>query len=126
MASKLYRPATEAFLDGVLSWSRDEMRAMLVADGYTFDPTHQAVANIGPNNNGVSPALTGKTNVGGVADADDTEIVAEGGGAKCNAIVITSGNRLVAYIDTGVGLPFGPGRGQVITVGWDAAGIFAL
>jgi hypothetical protein len=56
-------------------------------------------------------ALTGKTNVGGVLDADDTSFPGTAAGTTCAAFVVyqdtgvAATSRLIALVDTATGLP---------------------
>jgi hypothetical protein len=109
------------------------VKAMLVR-GYSFTAAHVTVADVvsaGGTINGTSAALTNPVITGGVFDADDTSIAttanasnhvlvlaqtsAVGGGAD----LPTSGQLLIAFYDTGTGLPIQPGTGTV-TVTWSA------
>lgn len=71
-----------------------------------------------------SGAFVSKTVTAGVADAADLTFTAVTAGAACQALVIfkdtgtDSTSKLIAYIDTGAGLPVTPNGGD-ITVSWD-------
>lgn len=131
MANAVY----DAFKQGILNAEYDldsaSIKVALVRN-YTFATTHATMADItgaGGVVNGSSPALTNVTIAGGVFDADDTSITttasavnhyfviyqasAVGGGAD----VAASAQKLVAYFDTGSGLPVQPGNGTV-TITW--------
>lgn len=109
------------------------IKVMLVR-GYTFSAAHVSVADVtgaGGTINGTSAALTNPTVTGGVFDADDTSLTATA--SASNHILIlaqtsavtggadlpASGQLLIAYYDTGTGLPIQPGSGTV-TVTWSA------
>jgi hypothetical protein len=106
---------------------------MLVLSTYTFDPTDTFIADLGAVDNGRSAALGSKAFPDGVFDAADTTITATAGSA-CNALIIFQHTgsdataRLLAYVDSAVGLPFTPEASQVCPVVWDngANRIFAL
>lgn len=109
------------------------IKGMLVR-GYTFSAAHATVADVvssGGTINGTSAALTTPTVVAGVFDADDTVIAATASAsnhvlilAQTSAVtggadLPTSGQLLIAYYDTGTGLPIQPGTGNV-AVTWSA------
>lgn len=141
MANAAYNP----FKSGVLTADFDlvvaSVKAMLVR-GYTFSASHTTVADVtgaGGVINGTSAALTNPTVTSGVFDADDTSvsatasasnhvlIVAQTSAVTGGADLPTSGQLLIAYYDTGTGLPIQPGTGTV-TITWSAgaAKILAL
>jgi len=128
MANELYDKGREGFLDGSIDWDTDDIRCILVdtAD-YSVDlAAHDNLDDI-PSGARVatSGALTGKTVVAGVADADDVTFPTVTGDPS-EALVIykhtgtESTSRLIAYIDDATGLPVTPNGGD-ITVQWDAA-----
>ena len=128
MANELYDKGREGFLDGSIDWDTDDIRCILVdvAD-YTVDlAAHDNLDDI-PSGARVatSDALTGKTVVAGVADADDVTFSAVTGDPS-EALVIykhtgtESTSRLIAYIDDATGLPVTPNGGD-ITIQWDSA-----
>lgn len=126
MANALYDKGRQGFLDGSIDWDTDDIRVILVdtAD-YTVDTANHDnlddVASAGRV--AVSSALTGKTATNGVADADDVTFTSVTGDSV-EAIVIykhtgtESTSRLIAYLDSGTGLPVTPNGGN-ITVQWD-------
>lgn len=133
MANALYDKGREGFLDGSIDWDTAVIKVVLVdTAGLTVDlTTNQFLSAIASGNRiATSGALTSKTVTAGVADAADVTFTAVTG-ASVEAIVIyqssavTGGadvadtaQRLIAYIDTGTGLPFTPNGGD-ITVQWD-------
>lgn len=125
MASALYDPGREGFLDGSIDWDTDDIRVMLVKSTYTFSAAHKFVSDLTPgtNDNGRSVALSTKTVTNGVADAADSSLVATAA-AACNALAVFKHTgsdataRLIAYIDTATGLPFTPGAGQTVNIAW--------
>lgn len=109
------------------------IKVMLVR-AYTFSAAHVTVADMtgaGGVINGTSAALTNPTVVGGVFDADDTSVsatasasnhvlvVAQTSAVTGGADLPASGQLLIAYYDTGTGLPLQPGTGTV-TITWSA------
>jgi len=124
MANALYDLGREGFLDGSIDWDTDNIKAVLVDTGtYTVnlvtDKFHSDLSGIVDT----SSNLGSKTVTLGVADAADVTYTAVSG-ATVEAVVVyqdtgTSGtSRLIAYIDTGTGLPVTPNGGD-ITVTWD-------
>lgn len=133
MASSLFNPGREGFLDGSIDWDTAVIKCALVR-GYTYDGTHKFVSDVtgaGGTLVATSAALSSKTVVDGVADAADVVFSSVAAGAAVPAIVIfqssavgggadvaATAQRLIAYIDTATGLPVTP-NGQNITVAWD-------
>lgn len=124
MASALYDKGRQGFLDGSIDWDTDNIKAILVDTGtYTVNlNTHQFLSDV----SGIvatSGNLTSKTVTDGVADAADVTFTAVTG-ATVEAIVlykdtgVAGTSRLIAYIDTGTGLPVTPNGGD-ITVQFD-------
>jgi hypothetical protein len=126
MASAMFDPGREGFLDGSIDWDTNDMRAMLVKTAYSFSAAHKFVSELTPasNDNGRTTALGTKTVANGVAGAANTSLTATAA-AACNAIVVYQYNaadaaaRLICYIDSGTGLPFTPAAGQTVNINWD-------
>lgn len=123
MANALYDKGREGFLDGTIDWDTDNIKCVLVTSGYTPNlSTHDFLDDV-TNVQATSGNLASKTVTAGVADAADTTFTAVSGSA-CNAIVIyadsgsAATSRLIAYIDSGTGLPVTPNGGD-ITIQWD-------
>lgn len=137
MASALFAKAKESFLsqNPSIDMDTDNIKIVLVDNG-TDTPvpaTDQFLSDIAAGARiATSGNLANKTVTGGVFDADDITLTAVTG-ATVESIVVykDTGNPatspLIAYIDTGTGLPFTPNGGDV-TVSWDngASKIFAL
>lgn len=133
MANALYDAGREAFLNGDIDWTNDNIKCCLVDTGtYTVNlATHDFLNDV----SGIvatSGNLAGKTSTAGVADADNVTFTAVSG-ATAEAIIIykdtgvSATSQLIAYIDTATGLPVTPGGGD-ITVQWSdgASKIFKL
>ena len=131
MASALYDKGREGFLAGDIDWDANNIKCVLVDTGtYTVNlATHQFHSDL----SGIvatSGNLTAKTVTAGTADAGDVTFSAVSG-ATVEAIVVyqdsgvSATSRLIAYIDSGTGLPVTPNGGD-ITVQWNASGIFTL
>lgn len=126
MANALYGKGREGFLDGSIDWDTDTIKVALIDTGaYTVsidvhDFWDDAVAGV----IGTPQTLASKTVTLGVADAADVTFTAVSG-ATVEALIIykdTGSNatsRLIAYIDTGTGLPVTPNGGDIIVV-WDS------
>ena len=130
MASALYDPGREGFLDGSIDWDTAVIKCALVR-GYTFSAAHKFVSDLGGTAVATSAALATKTVISGVADAADVTFTAVAAGAAIPAIVVfqssavtggadvaATAQRLICYIDTATGLPVTP-NGQNITIAWD-------
>lgn len=134
MANALYDLGREGFLDGTIDWDTAVIKCDLVdTAGLTVSLTTDKFRSAIPSANRIasSGAFTAKTVTAGVADAADVTITAVSG-ASVEAIVIyqssavgggadvaDTAQRLIAYIDTGTGLPFTPNGGD-ITIQWDS------
>ena len=137
MANALYDKGREAFLRGEISWQSDTMDVILVktgSGGYTANlvedqfledvPLGSRVALLS-NNLEHGTQLQNKTTTAGVAGANDVRFD-EVSGDEVGAIVIyhrkdtdtETTSPLVAYIDTGAGLPVTP-TGVDIEVKWN-------
>lgn len=135
MANALYSACKEAFLNGNINLTTDNIKVVLVdtAD-YTVDlATHNALDDIPALARvATSGNLAGKSITGGVFDANDVTLTTVTGD-QSEAVVIyqdsgvESTSRLIAYIDTATGLPITPAGGDIDIV-WDdgANRIFAL
>ena len=125
--SALYDSGREGFLDGSIDWDTDDIRAILIDTGaYTVDlATHNMLDDVAAGSRiAVSGALAGKTVTAGVADANDVTFTAVTG-TTVEAIILykhtgtESTSRLIAYINSGTGLPVTPNTGD-ITVTWSS------
>lgn len=126
MATGLYDKGREGFLDGSIDWDTDTIKAVLVdAADYTADlAAHDFLDDVPAGARvATSAALTSKTVAAGVADAADVTLSAVTGDPS-EAIIIykdtgsAATSRLIAYIDSGTGLPVTPNGGD-ITIQWD-------
>lgn len=132
MANALYDSGRNAFLVGSINWTTDTIKAVLVdAADYTVDlATHDFLDDVPVAARVATVTLSGKTAVGGVADAADATFLAVTGD-ESEAVVlykdtgVEATSQLIAYIDTALGLPIIP-SGVDILVRWDAQGIFKL
>ncbi|MFY1588990.1 hypothetical protein ACN267_31370 [Micromonospora sp. WMMD734] len=134
MANGYFTPFTEGLLDATIDLDTAVIKVALVR-GYTFSASHKFVSDVtgaGGTINGTSAALANKTVTGGVFDADDTGVsatasTADHGWLLFQASAVTGGadvaasaQRVIAWYDTGTGLPVKPGTGTV-SLTWPAA-----
>jgi hypothetical protein len=131
VANAAYTQFKQGLLNAEYDLNTATIKVALVRT-YTFSAAHATMADItaaGGVVNGTSAALTTPTITGGVFDADDTTITttanasnhylvvfqssAVGGGAD----VAAASQKLIAYFDTGTGLPVVPGTGT-LTITW--------
>jgi hypothetical protein len=129
--SGYYTPGIEGWLKGEIDMDTAVFKAAFVR-GYTFSAAHKFVSDVttaGGTLNGTSAALS-VTVSGGTVDAADTTVTtvasavdhgilvfqasAVGGGAD----VAASAQRVIAWLDTGTGLPIQPGTGAT-PITWD-------
>lgn len=126
------------FNSGILVADYDLLVASIkctLVRGYTFSAAHATMADVvsaGGTLNGTSAALTNPTVTNGLFDADNTTITTTASASNHVLIVfqasaVTGGadvpqaqQLLIAYYDTGTGLPIQPGTGTV-NVTWAAA-----
>lgn len=125
MANAIYDLGRQKFLEGSIAWLTDNIKVALVDSAvYTVDPATDEFLSDIPSVVATSTNLTGKTTVGGVADAADVTLTGVSG-AESEALVIykdtgvAATSPLIAYIDTATGLPVTPDGGD-ITITWDS------
>lgn len=126
MANALYDLGREAFAAAGINWATDDIRAILLDTAlYTVNlATDDFLSDIPAGARvGAAVALANKTNVGGICDADDVVFPGLVAAPTIEALAIYKHNaseaaaRLIAYIDTGTGLPTPAGASQV-TIVW--------
>lgn len=134
LANALFDEGRAGFLSGEIDWDTAVIRAILVdsADYVVNLGTHKFLSSvILAAREETSAALTTKTVVAGVADADDTSWPAAAGD-PCEAVILVqssavaggadvadTGQRLIGYADTYTGLPVTLNGGAVNMV-WDS------
>jgi hypothetical protein len=131
MANAAFTPLKAGLLDAAYDFNTAVLKVALVR-GYTFNAAHATMNDITTSGgviNGVSAALTNVTITGGVVDADDTTIATtanasnhvlilyQASAVTGGADVASSSQKLIAYFDTGTGLPVVPGTGT-LTITW--------
>lgn len=126
MANSLYGKGREKFLRGQLDWATSNIKAILVDNAYyTVDiNAHEFVSSVPALARiAVSTNLTGKTDLLGIADADNVTFPLVSG-ATAEALIlykdtgVEGTSPLIAYWDTASGLVLTPNGGDVI-VNWD-------
>ncbi len=142
MANAVFPKAKEGFLDGSIDLDTAVIKVALVR-GYTYSSAHNTVSEVtgaGATLHATSGALTSKTVTDGVFDAADVTFTTPASSASDHALLLfqssastggadvsSSSQRLIAWIDTGTGIPIKPAGGD-ITVVWDSGSnkIFSL
>ena len=126
MANAVYDKARQKFLDGTISWSSNNIKAVLVdAADYTVNiATHEFLSDIAAGARvATSINLENKTSTAGVADADNISFSAVTGDPS-EALVLyvdttnAATSSLICYIDSATGLPVTPNGGD-INITWD-------
>jgi hypothetical protein len=140
MTNALFSPGREGFLLGEIDYDTAVMKVALVRS-YTFSAAHKFVSDV-TGASGVlhatSAALASKTGTSGTADAADFTFTAPAANASGHSLLyfqssaVTGGGdvaataqRLIAWVDTGTGLPVTP-NGADVTVVFNVAGLFTL
>lgn len=138
MANQLYPKFKEQLLQAGVNLATATVKGVIVdtvggASNYTFSTAHEFLSDvIAGARRGTTVALTGKTFVNGVFDAADiVGAFASLTGGVVEALIfyvdtgVETTSRLIAFFDTGGGLPLTP-TGNNVDMTFDAGGIFAL
>ena len=141
MANAVFPKAKEGFLDGTIDLDTAVIKVALVR-GYTYNSAHEFVSDVeGVGTvHATSGALQNIDVTNGVFDADDITFTTPATDTNQHSLLIfqssavgggsdvgSSSQRLIAWIDTGTGVPIVPAGGD-ITVQWDSGAnkIFSL
>jgi hypothetical protein len=141
VANSVYPKAKEGFLDGSIDLDTAAIKVALVR-GYTYSASHEFVSDVtvAGTLHATSAALSSIDVTDGVFDADDITFTTPATDSNDHALLIfqssavgggsdvaSSSQRVIAWIDTGTGIPIKPAGGD-ITVVWDngANKIFSL
>lgn len=141
MANAVFPKAKEGFLDGSIDLDTAVIKVALVR-GYTYNSAHEFVSDVeGVGTvHATSGALQNIDVTNGVFDADDITFTTPSTDTNQHSLLIfqssavgggsdvgSSSQRLIAWIDTGTGVPIVPAGGD-ITVQWDSGAnkIFSL
>jgi hypothetical protein len=133
VANAVFPKAKEGFLDGSIDLDTASIKVALVR-GYTYSSTHEFVSDV--TNTGTlhatSAALSGIDVTNGVFDAADVTFTTPASDTNSHSLLIfqssavgggsdvaSSSQRVIAWIDTGTGIPIVPAGGD-ITVVWDS------
>jgi len=126
MANFVYGKAKQSLLNGQINVLSNSLKILLVNSSYVPSAnSDQYVSNINSTYiKNRTAAIQNVTNTLGVLDADDIAI-AEHDGSSFKAIVLyqngtsDSDSKLIAYIDTSIGLPFaGVNFSLPVTIIW--------
>lgn len=133
MSNAIYSTAAQGLISGEIDLDTAVIKCALVR-GYTFSASHKFVSDVtgaGGTLNGTSAALANVSVANGVFDADDTSVTTTASATdhglllfQSSAVtggsdVAASAQRVIAYYDTGTGLPIQPGTGSV-SVAWSS------
>ena len=141
MANAVFPKAKEGFLDGSIDLDTAAIKVALVR-GYTYDGTDEFVSDVTATGtlHATSGALASVDVTDGVFDADDVTFTTPSANANNHSLLIfqasavgggsdvaDTSQRLIAWIDTGTGIPIQPAGGDISVV-WDngADKIFSL
>jgi hypothetical protein len=127
MSNFIYGKAKQAFLNGLIDISNDQIDIIFVGDGYVPSVNSDEFVSHIQQSNIKSHAinLANVSNTLGVIDANDVFVVQYSGGAFKAIVIFAQGtsaanSRLIAYIDTSEGLPFlGTNEPVDITIAWN-------
>jgi hypothetical protein len=126
MSNFIYGKAKEAFLNGLIDMSNDQIDIIFTKSTYIpSQSSDEFVSDLDVSNITTTPiGLSNVTNTLGIIDANDV-LVSDYPGTAFNAVVIFQSNtsaqdsRLIAYIDTSEGLPFSGTNDTIdITISW--------
>lgn len=133
MSNAAFTPAIEGLMSGEIDLDTAVIKAAFVRS-YTFSAAHKFVSDVtgaGGVLNGTSAALTSKVVTGGAFDADDTSatttasavdhgvLLFQSSAVTGGADVAASAQRVIAWYDSGTGLPIQPGTGST-PIAWDS------
>lgn len=129
MANALYAKAKEAFLEGNIDLTDNNIRVCFVKSGYTVDlNNHQYLSDINSSDIAATSAvLSGRSTVNGIFDAENITVEDYGTSGFDYLIIfkdtgLSSTSSLIAYIDTADGLPVSSTSNTIsITINWSDA-----
>ena len=127
MANFVYGKAKQALLNGQINVLSNSLKILIVDSSYVPSAnSDQYVSNINPSYiKNRSAIIQNVTNTLGVLDADDITIIEHDGSAFKAIVLYENGisdsySRLIAYIDTSIGLPFaGVNFSLPVTIIWN-------
>lgn len=126
MANALYDKGKKGFLDGEFDLIDDNLKICLVKNTYSVNlVSHEFLSDINVSHiAGISNSLTNKSTDSGIFDAGDITVENYGTSGFDYLVLFkdtgtTSTSRLIAYIDTGEGLPVSPTIDTIsVTINW--------
>jgi len=133
MANAFYPEGKSAFMRSEINMLTDTVSVVLIdSTDYTYSETHEFLSDVPAAARIASAALANKSVLAGVFDADNVTLSAVTGD-EAEAVIIyqdtgvETTSRLIAYLDTGSGLPVTP-NGDDININWSdsATKIFKL
>jgi hypothetical protein len=137
MANAIYPLWKQALIEGSADSDMDGTGttgvwvALIDTGTYTYSAAHQFYSSLTGIVGTDQEIAATKSYTNGVFDGADVTFTAVSG-ASVEAVVVYRKNagasstwRLIAYLDTNMGLPVTPNGGN-ITITWNASGIFAL
>lgn len=123
--SVIYDKGRQKFLEGSINWLTNNIKVCLVDNTYTPDVAADEFLSDIPGGSIVATSgnLTSKTTTAGSADAADVTLTAISGPTVSYAVVYkdtgsAATSPLIAFLDSGVGLPMTPNGGDII-IRWD-------
>lgn len=126
MANAKYDKGREKFCTGNIDWMSDTIKAVMIdVAAYTVNiSAHEFLSSVPSGARvGTPVALTNKSVTAGACNADPT-VFSTVSGPSIEAVIIykdtgdEATSPLLAYMDTGTGLPITPNSGD-ITLTWD-------
>lgn len=131
MANVIYPLFKQHVMSGDIDLTADAIRAVLIDTGaYTYNTAHEAYDDLSGVVGSESTPLANKAVVGANFDSDGISFTAVSGNTvEAIVLFVDSGtpatDYLIAYLDSGTGLPVTPNGGD-INVAVNAAGWFDL
>lgn len=132
MANFIYDKARERFLNGEISWTNDDIRAMLIKEGlYTPNATQHSTLQDVPESAqlAVSGTLENKGSVNGIASALPTLFSSVPAGTATSVILFKNGpSRSQCFLITHIDVYVQPIEAEDVTIQWNTTGnkIFKL
>lgn len=126
MANSLFDRGRQAFLDGEIDWSGNDIKLVCVdhTDDTPVPGTDEDLADIASAARvATSGNFASKTSTDGVADAADVTLSTVTGDEFESIVIyydsgVAATSLLIAFIDTATGLPYTPSGGD-IDITWD-------
>ena len=126
MANSLYDKGRQKFAEAGINWLTDDIRVVGIdAAAYTVSvANHEFLSDVPVGSRIAAPvSLISKTTTNGACDAADASFLSVAG-PSIEALIIykwtgsEATSPLIAYLDTGTGLPITPNGGDLVAT-WD-------